>query len=179
MSRVNLSKVVKRFADFTALHELDLDIREGEFLTLLGPSGCGKTTTLRLIAGFIQPTQGTILLGDEDVTRELCGGCHVRRTGEIGALRVISDESVAAGVRRVEAATGWNALVHSRNEDLTLHRLEQTLKAGSREDLEKRVAALLEDNDRMRRDLQKLQSAQLQEAAGDLADGVETLGSFR
>src|SRR5690606_40703094 len=69
MSRVLLSGVAKRFGDFTALHELDLEIREGEFLTLLGPSGCGKTTTLRLIAGFIQPTQGTILLGDEDVTR--------------------------------------------------------------------------------------------------------------
>ena len=69
MSHVNLSKVVKRFGDFTALHELDLDIKEGEFLTLLGPSGCGKTTTLRLIAGFIQPTQGTIMLGEEDVTQ--------------------------------------------------------------------------------------------------------------
>ena len=69
MSRVSLNQVVKKFGDFTALHELDLEIREGEFLSLLGPSGCGKTTTLRLIAGFIQPTQGTILLGDEDVTR--------------------------------------------------------------------------------------------------------------
>ncbi|MFT5114853.1 MAG: putative spermidine/putrescine transport system ATP-binding protein, partial [Parasphingorhabdus sp.] len=69
MSHVNLSKVVKRFGDFTALHELDLDIKEGEFLTLLGPSGCGKTTTLRLIAGFIQPTQGSIMLGEEDVTQ--------------------------------------------------------------------------------------------------------------
>ena len=68
MSRVLLNKVVKQFGDFTALHELDLEIREGEFLTLLGPSGCGKTTTLRLIAGFITPTRGTILLGEEDVT---------------------------------------------------------------------------------------------------------------
>lgn len=69
MSRVRLNSIVKRFGDFTALHELDLEIQEGEFLSLLGPSGCGKTTTLRLIAGFIQPTQGTILLGDDDVTR--------------------------------------------------------------------------------------------------------------
>lgn len=68
MSRVLLNEVVKKFGDFTALHELDLEIKEGEFLTLLGPSGCGKTTTLRLIAGFIQPTRGSILLGDEDVT---------------------------------------------------------------------------------------------------------------
>ena len=68
MSRVLVNRVMKQFGDFTALHDLDLEIREGEFLTLLGPSGCGKTTTLRLIAGFIQPTRGTILLGDTDVT---------------------------------------------------------------------------------------------------------------
>jgi spermidine/putrescine ABC transporter ATP-binding subunit len=69
MSRVILRKVKKSFGDFVALHELDLDIQEGEFLTLLGPSGCGKTTTLRLVAGFIEPTNGSILLGDQDVTQ--------------------------------------------------------------------------------------------------------------
>jgi len=68
MSHVKINNVVKRFGDFTALHELNLEIEEGEFLSLLGPSGCGKTTTLRLIAGFIQPTRGSIILGDEDVT---------------------------------------------------------------------------------------------------------------
>ena len=69
MSRVLLKGVRKSFGDFVALHQLDLEIQEGEFLTLLGPSGCGKTTTLRLIAGFIEPTEGKILLGDEDVTQ--------------------------------------------------------------------------------------------------------------
>jgi putative spermidine/putrescine transport system ATP-binding protein len=68
MSGVKINNVVKRFGDFTALHQLNLEIQEGEFLSLLGPSGCGKTTTLRLIAGFIQPTQGSIILGDQDVT---------------------------------------------------------------------------------------------------------------
>jgi putative spermidine/putrescine transport system ATP-binding protein len=68
MSHVKINNVVKRFGDFTALHELNLEILEGEFLSLLGPSGCGKTTTLRLIAGFIQPSSGSIILGDEDVT---------------------------------------------------------------------------------------------------------------
>ena len=68
MAGVLLSGVTKKYDDFTALHALDLEIREGEFLTLLGPSGCGKTTTLRLIAGFIQPTSGTIYLGEDDVT---------------------------------------------------------------------------------------------------------------
>ena len=69
MSRVVLKQVTKRYGDVAAVRGLDLDIREGEFLTLLGPSGCGKTTTLRMIAGFILPTSGTVYLGDEDVTR--------------------------------------------------------------------------------------------------------------
>ena len=68
MSKVTFRKAVKRYGNFTALQPLDLDIREGEFLTLLGPSGCGKTTTLRLVAGFIQPTEGQVFIGDEDVT---------------------------------------------------------------------------------------------------------------
>ena len=68
MAGVLLSGVTKKYGDVTALHALDLAILEGEFLTLLGPSGCGKTTTLRLIAGFIQPTSGTIRLGEDDVT---------------------------------------------------------------------------------------------------------------
>jgi len=69
VSRVVLKQVTKRYGDTHAVRGLDLDIREGEFLTLLGPSGCGKTTTLRMIAGFVLPSSGTVYLGDEDVTR--------------------------------------------------------------------------------------------------------------
>ena len=68
MSRVELKGVSKRYGDAVAVRDLSLDIREGEFLTLLGPSGCGKTTTLRMIAGFVLPTSGTVRLGDDDVT---------------------------------------------------------------------------------------------------------------
>jgi spermidine/putrescine ABC transporter ATP-binding subunit len=66
---VRLEAVVKEYGAVTALQPLDLDIREGEFLTLLGPSGCGKTTTLRLIAGLITPTRGRLYLGDEEVSQ--------------------------------------------------------------------------------------------------------------
>ncbi|MBM3596659.1 MAG: ABC transporter ATP-binding protein [Alphaproteobacteria bacterium] len=69
MSEVRLNKVSKRYGDYVAVAGIDLTVRNGEFLTLLGPSGCGKTTTLRMIAGFIQPDQGTIHIGDTDVSR--------------------------------------------------------------------------------------------------------------
>src|SRR4051794_36403027 len=61
---VRLSGVTKRFGeDIVAVDRVDLDVRDGEFLALLGPSGCGKTTTLRLIAGFEEPTEGEIEIG--------------------------------------------------------------------------------------------------------------------
>jgi spermidine/putrescine transport system ATP-binding protein len=67
-TRVTLEGLSKRFGDVEAVRRLDLEIQEGEFFSLLGPSGCGKTTTLRLIAGFEEPTTGRIVLGGKDVT---------------------------------------------------------------------------------------------------------------
>jgi len=64
---VELRGVTKRFGDVVAVRDLDLDIAAGEFFTLLGPSGCGKTTTLRLVAGFEQPNEGSILIDGIDV----------------------------------------------------------------------------------------------------------------
>ena len=66
-SSVKLAGVTKRFGDFVAVDALDLDIGEGEFFTLLGPSGCGKTTTLRMVAGFEQPSEGQIQIAGGDV----------------------------------------------------------------------------------------------------------------
>ncbi len=63
MSSVNLTNIVKRFGSFTAVHRTSLEIPEGAFVTLLGPSGCGKTTTLRMIAGLLDPTEGEISIG--------------------------------------------------------------------------------------------------------------------
>ena len=68
MADVSLRRIAKRFGDSLVVDALDLDVRQGEFLTLLGPSGCGKTTTLRMIAGFVQPTSGRVFIGGEDVT---------------------------------------------------------------------------------------------------------------
>lgn len=68
MAKVVLRQVSKHFGALTAVDGVDLEVQEGEVVTLLGPSGCGKTTTLRLIAGFTSPSSGRILIGDEEVT---------------------------------------------------------------------------------------------------------------
>src|SRR5215472_11853688 len=68
MAELHLEGLAKRYGDFYAVREVSLDIKDGEFLVLLGPSGCGKTTTLRMVAGFIEPTAGQVKLGGQDVT---------------------------------------------------------------------------------------------------------------
>jgi spermidine/putrescine transport system ATP-binding protein len=64
---VVLNTVTKRFGDLTAVDAIDLEIEEGEFFTMLGPSGCGKTTTLRMIAGFEEVTDGLLTIDDADM----------------------------------------------------------------------------------------------------------------
>ena len=67
-SILSLNQVTKRFGTVDALKGISLDVKKGEFLTLLGPSGCGKTTTLRIIAGLETPDSGSVLLQGKDVT---------------------------------------------------------------------------------------------------------------
>ena len=69
MAFLELEQISKYFGPVTAVDHISLSINRGEFLTLLGPSGCGKTTILRMVAGFEQPSEGNILLDDEDITR--------------------------------------------------------------------------------------------------------------
>ena len=65
---IKLNDIVVKFGDFTALHDINVHVKEGEFFTFLGPSGCGKTTTLRTITGFIQPVSGSVVVKDRDIT---------------------------------------------------------------------------------------------------------------
>ena len=87
---------------FLAVDHIDLDVNEGEFFSLLGPSGCGKTTTLRMIGGFEQPTEGTIELQGEDVTWLPAYKRHVNTVFQNYALfpHLTIYENVAFGLRR-------------------------------------------------------------------------------
>jgi ABC-type Fe3+/spermidine/putrescine transport system ATPase subunit len=68
MARLDITDLSKRYGGQWAVENVTLDVPQGEFLVLLGPSGCGKTTTLRMIAGFVQPSGGAIRIGPRDVT---------------------------------------------------------------------------------------------------------------
>ncbi len=103
---VELEKVTKRFGTFTAVDALDLSIDQGEFFSLLGPSGCGKTTTLRLIAGFEQPSEGAVRLDGDDVARVPPYRRHVNTVFQSYALfdHLNVEDNVAFGLRRRKVA---------------------------------------------------------------------------
>ena len=70
MSYLTLSNVSKQFGDSYAVQDFNLDVEKGEFVSFLGPSGCGKTTTLRMVAGFENPTDGSITIDGSDITNK-------------------------------------------------------------------------------------------------------------
>ena len=65
MARLRLVDIHKQFGNVKVINGINLDVKEGEFITLLGPSGCGKTTTLKIIAGFVQPEEGEVYFDDD------------------------------------------------------------------------------------------------------------------
>ena len=80
MNQIRLRSIEKRFGSFVAISRLDLDVQQGELMTLLGPSGCGKTTTLRMIAGLELPSAGRIELAGLHVLHERGEGRRVAGT---------------------------------------------------------------------------------------------------
>ncbi len=99
---VRLQNLTKRFDGVVAVDDLSLDIERGRFVALLGPSGCGKTTTLRMIGGFEEPTEGQIMLGDRDVAGQPAYKRDVNTVFQSYALfpHLSTFENVAFGLRR-------------------------------------------------------------------------------
>lgn len=101
MSAVKLSQLTKYFGDKLAVDSIDLDIAEGEFVSLLGPSGCGKTTILRMISGLESPSQGHIFFNDRDITQATVVQRHVGMVFQRFALfpHMTVEKNVSFGLR--------------------------------------------------------------------------------
>lgn len=106
--KIELRNLAKHYATYRAVEDLSIDLGEGEMVALLGPSGCGKTTTLRMVAGFIQPTSGSVLFANSDVTQL---PAHKRDTGLVFqnyALfpHLTVKDNIAFGLRRRKVSLG-------------------------------------------------------------------------
>jgi putative spermidine/putrescine transport system ATP-binding protein len=124
MARVRLEGLTKRFGSTVAVDDVSLEIGEGELVALLGPSGCGKTTTLRMIAGFVEPDRGRILIGEREVTRlppyRRDAGMVFQGYALFPHLTVARNVSFGLEMRRVARAEA----IARVNEALRLVRLE-------------------------------------------------------
>lgn len=125
MAFLTLSNISKRFADFAAVDDFNLDVSKGEFVSFLGPSGCGKTTTLRMIAGFEAPTQGMIQIDNVNITDRAPSQRNVGMVFQAYALfpNMTVAQNIAFGLRiRKEPE---DAIRQRVNEMLGIIHLEQ------------------------------------------------------
>ncbi len=112
-------------------------------------------------------------------SKELCGGTHIDNTAKIGLFRILSETSVAAGVRRIEAVTGMNSLEAMRGEQALLSTLQNTVKAAGAEDILHRVEALQTELKTQKRELERMESVGIRQTLHDALQNAETVGSVR
>ncbi len=112
-----------------------------------------------------------------DYSRELCGGTHVARSGQLGLVKVLGEASIGSGVRRIEALVGLDAFRFLARESVLVNQLSEQLKA-PREQLPERISGILGRLRDAERELQRLRAAQLLESAGEIAAGAEDIGGM-
>ena len=116
---LRLESVTKRYGTLEAVHELTLEVSDGETCVLLGPSGCGKTTTLRMVNRLVEPTSGRIILDGEDVTAIDPVQLRRRIGYVIQHVGLFPHQTVAANVATVPRLLGWNRdRTHARVDEL-------------------------------------------------------------
>src|SRR5262245_58991820 len=108
MARLQIDGITKRYGDVNAVRDVTLDIADGELVVLLGPSGCGKTTTLRVVAGFVEPASGSVRLAERDITRlppwKRNAGLVFQSYALFPHLTVAQNVAFGLEMRKVEAA---------------------------------------------------------------------------
>ncbi|MCO6011366.1 alanine--tRNA ligase [Actinoallomurus purpureus] len=110
-----------------------------------------------------------------DYSRELCGGTHVARSGQLGLIKVLGEQSIGAGVRRVEALVGIDAFRYLAKESVLVAQLSEQLKT-RREELPERISGVVTRLREAEKELERLRSQQVLEIAGELAGGAEDVG---
>ncbi|MCD6505295.1 alanine--tRNA ligase [Candidatus Poribacteria bacterium] len=109
-----------------------------------------------------------------NISSELCGGTHLRRTGQIGLFKIVSEGSIAAGIRRIEAVVGEKAYLLQREIDLQLGRLAELLKV-KREEVVGRVERLLEETRELRKEISRLESKMASSQVSELLGSVQEI----
>ncbi|MEJ2152595.1 MAG: DHHA1 domain-containing protein, partial [Gemmatimonadota bacterium] len=117
-----------------------------------------------------------VAIGDDE-SIELCGGCHVSRTGEIGAVKIVSESSVAGGVRRLEVVTGFRALKEFRQTERVLVKAAQRLKV-SRDEVPTRIDRLLEEKREVEKRFEAARRQAMQGGAGSVSQQSTTVDGF-
>jgi len=118
-----------------------------------------------------------VIIFDPAYSLELCGGSHVNSTGKIGLFKFISEGSVSAGVRRVEAITGIKALERMRDQELTLTSLKDLLKGSN--DVVASVIALIEEKTILQKKVDVLENEKLKNVRADLLQKIETINGIQ
>jgi alanyl-tRNA synthetase len=110
-----------------------------------------------------------------DYSRELCGGTHVHRSGQLGLVKLLSESSIGAGVRRVDALVGIDAFRHLAREHVLVSQLAEQFKARP-EELPERIGGIVERLRQAERELEKVRADAVLSSAGSLAEGAEDIG---
>lgn len=113
-----------------------------------------------------------------DWAKELCGGTHVSRSGQLGLVKLLSESSIGAGVRRVEALVGYDAYKYLAKEHVLLNSLTEIIKGVRAEELPQRVSELVEKMKSMEKELSAVRSAKAMASAGELLNKTKAIGSI-
>ena len=115
----------------------------------------------------------------EGWSTEFCGGTHVKNTAQIGCFKIVSESSVAAGIRRIEAVTGKNLLVRANLQEAMLHTVANTLKANNITSLPIRAEAVMAENKAMSRELEEIKAKVAASKVSSLFDNAEEVGGVK
>lgn len=187
-SLVEAGKIRFDFSHATALTQEELaaieacvnnEIRLNTAITTeIMPLDVAKEKGAASLFGEKYDDQVRVLTMGDGFSMELCGGTHANQTGDIGVFRIISESSIAAHVRRIEAITGQEALAWSQQSDQTMRMLQGLLKA-ERTEVVAKVMQLQEQQKSLQKSVQQLSEKLATKASGDLIAQTEQLGDIR